>query len=64
MKLTISHEPVLTHEERFSLQMTYQQLYDLRSMLYLMRNGNAILANEFYSDMVESIIKVTDNNER
>jgi len=64
MKLIRSTEPVLTHEERFNLQMNYQQLYDLRSMLYLMRNGCAVQANEFYSDIVSSIIEATNNHER
>jgi len=63
MKLTISHEPVLTHEERFNLQMTYQQLYDLRSMMYLLNNPNISdkHVSTWYSDVVSSIIKATDN---
>ena len=64
MKLIKSTEPVLTHEERFSIQMTYQEMYDLRSMMYLMINGNSIAACNFYPDVIQSIIKATDGYER
>jgi len=60
MKLSKSTEAVLTHVDRYTLTMTFQELYDLRSMLYMMRNGNAIAANEFYSDVVNAIIKATE----
>jgi len=63
MKLIKSTEAVLTHEDRYNLSMTYQELYDLRSILYLLRNSTS-LVGEWYADVIDSIITTTDNHER